>query len=408
MVNMLLSKDEQNGEVVIFGAGNIARAFIISLRETIGLHALNLVGCMVSNIYVNAKDIEGVPVYSIDYMSKYHREAKVLIAVKNEYMKSIENLLIQHGMMHYRGVDLDECIQVMEVEWKKNTKKAALFEHSFEEGNFSKEEYLMFLEKQLKRNVLSFEVNFVNHCNLNCQCCNHFSPLAKASFLDKYKYASDLKRIHELFGNRIGRLMLLGGEPLLHPEIEELLQITRDNLPDASLYLITNGLLFSKMSQNFWRLCNNLRIGIKVTKYPLKFDYAKWERYALEHGVDLSDESTEPIKTTYRLPLKENGGLDPYRNYMKCYHANMCVVLREGRLYTCPIAAWVDILNEYYSKKFPQLEDNSIDIYQVNNPQEIEDYLKLPIPMCSHCDIFNYKYNIPWSQSKKSAEEWLD
>lgn len=28
---MLLSKDEQNGEVVIFGAGNIARAFSLYL-----------------------------------------------------------------------------------------------------------------------------------------------------------------------------------------------------------------------------------------------------------------------------------------------------------------------------------------------------------------------------------------
>ena len=42
------------------------------------------------------------------------------------------------------------------------------------------------VRKMAPRNVDEFylEVNLADHCNLNCQCCDHFSPIAKKTFLD--------------------------------------------------------------------------------------------------------------------------------------------------------------------------------------------------------------------------------
>ena len=314
-----------------------------------------------------------------------------MIAVRDRYVDDISKELQGRDINNIEVIDFYECINILEKKWiKESDNRARTFIEHIEKEELSDEEYLMFLSKQLKEDYISFEVNFADHCNLNCQCCNHFSPLAEQKFIDKHQYEKDLIQIKTIFGTKIGSLMLLGGEPLLNPEIVDLLDITRKYLPQTTLYLFTNGLLFPNMKKEFWDACKRNDISVKVTEYPIKFDYTKWFDFGLKNGIDIvSTENPEKIKSTYRLPLKVDGGLDAYKNYSKCYHANQCVVLREGRLYTCPIAAWVDYLNSYFGTSFPEKDVNSIDIYEQKNAHTVMDYLKNPIKMCEYCDIYN-------------------
>ena len=130
--------------------------------------------------------------------------------------------------------------------------------------------------------------------------------------------------------------------------------------------------------------------------------------FAKDKCIDITDENPEPIKTTYRLPMKEQGGLNKYKNYSMCYHANHCIVLREGRLYTCPISAWIDLLNKRFNKRFPSKEKNSISIYDADNKNAIDCFLKQPIDLCCYCDIEKYQYNLRWKLSRKTEEEWIE
>ena len=205
--------------------------------------------------------------------------------------------------------------------------------------------------------------------------------------------------------------MLLGGEPLLNPMVEDAIRLTRKHIGNGNIYLYTNGLLFPKMPESFWEACESERVCIKVTKYPIKFDYEYWDGFIkkLNIGlVDINEEVSEDEKITFWMPLKENGGINVYENYGKCYHANHCVVLRDGRLYTCPNAAWVDYMNDYFHKSFPELETNSISIYEAKTKEEIDCFLKMPIPLCGYCDIENYKYDLAWGISRREEGEWID
>ena len=202
--------------------------------------------------------------------------------------------------------------------------------------------------------------------------------------------------------------MLLGGEPLLNPDLIDIMSISRDELKNTVIYLYTNGLCFPRMEDVFWETCNKLNINIRITQYPVNFDYTKWERYAADKGVMVSYENPEPEKTTIKTPLVEKDGLNPYKNYIKCYHANHCIVLRDGRLYTCPFSAWIDILNRYYDTKFPELIRNSISIYDVDDKSIVEEFLRRPNPLCSFCHIDHIQYEIPWDVSKRKREEWIE
>lgn len=408
----ILQKVKTN-RTVIYGAGNIARLAIIYLKNFMDSFERYVMGCAVSSDKkISNNHLENVPIKIIDDYMDYKEECFVLIAANPRFYPEIEAELRNRGFKNYDYFDCERYVDVMENLWKdSNCKRSHLFQENLARNLIEDEEYYAFLSKQLKT-TLDFEVNVADHCNLNCQSCNHFSPLAKETFLEVGRLEKDLQRMNLLYGKNIGHVMLLGGEPLLHPRISTILKVSRDCLPDAFINLVTNGILLSKMDEKFWNLMRDLRISLSVTVYPIGFDYEKYEtkahRYGIKHNFDHSSLKgrKEAVKTTYIMPIKDNPTFSPYQMYAKCAHANFCVVLREGRLYNCSFAANVHHYNYYFHKNIPANEEVSIDIHN-NEVNEIDEFLKFPNKMCAHCDICGYKYDIPWAVSKKEAYEWM-
>lgn len=67
---------------------------------------------------------------------------------------------------------------------------------------------------------LGFELHVCEQCNLKCRGCDNFSCLVKENnFYDINVFRKDLLRLKELFENHVERITLLGGEPLLNPEL---------------------------------------------------------------------------------------------------------------------------------------------------------------------------------------------
>lgn len=56
---------------------------------------------------------------------------------------------------------------------------------------------------KVDKNQIRFIVDIVDHCNLNCKGCGHFSPLAPKSFLDIETFENDLRRLNELLNGNI-------------------------------------------------------------------------------------------------------------------------------------------------------------------------------------------------------------
>ena len=74
---------------------------------------------------------------------------------------------------------------------------------------------------KVDKNQIRFIVDIVDHCNLNCKGCGHFSPLAPKSFLDIETFENDLRRLNGLLNGNIYCFELMGGEALLHPQLED-------------------------------------------------------------------------------------------------------------------------------------------------------------------------------------------
>lgn len=85
--------------------------------------------------------------------------------------------------------------------------------------------------------------------------------------------------------------------------------------------------------------------------------------------------------------------------------AGHCINLSQGKLYTCSYAAFMNRFNDYFDKKVPITEKDSVDIYS-STTEEILEKLSSPIPLCQFCDVKNRTYGNVWERSNKELCEW--
>lgn len=278
------------------------------------------------------------------------------------------------------------------------------------ENNFNNE--LQELEnevtKLMPKTIINFGVPLVEHCNLKCCGCDHFAPIAEQSFANIGVFQNDFERLSELFNGEAGQIGLMGGEPLLHPQVKDFLFISRKYFPKARIRIVSNGILLLKQKEEFWKSCKQNNIIIEITKYPINLKYDEMQKIASIFGVSMEfrDDTGEVQKTSYHIPLDVEGRQDASINFMKCFHANVCIFLKNCRLYTCTVAPNIGHFNKYFNMNLPISDMDSIDIYKAQSEQEIFEFLSKPIPFCKFCYVEKRSFGHKWERSQKEIREW--
>jgi MoaA/NifB/PqqE/SkfB family radical SAM enzyme len=241
---------------------------------------------------------------------------------------------------------------------------------------------------------------------LNCVGCTVFSPLCDGGFADLNSFDKDIKQIGILTNGEVERIVLMGGEPLLHPQIIDFLKITRKYIKTGEIAIITNGILLLKQGVSFWGSCKTNEIRIYITPYPIKLDYEQIIKIAEKYSVNV-EYFYMGNKTSFRkLPLNIEGKKDIIENFKRCTGSNTCVALRDGKMYGCQTIAYIDYFNSYFGQNFKVLEKDYIDIHTATSEDEILDFMCKPLPFCRYCDVDSMKFGIKWSISKKEIGEW--
>ncbi|HEX3865237.1 MAG TPA: hypothetical protein VHV78_00740, partial [Gemmatimonadaceae bacterium] len=106
----------------------------------------------------------------------------------------------------------------------------------------------------------SLEAHVVDHCNLTCAECCSLSPLLPRWTVTPAAFTRDLSYAVPLLQPRVFKLV--GGEPLMHPDIVELARIARHMQVAPVISLTTNGFLLSRMPDDFWRSIDALTISL--------------------------------------------------------------------------------------------------------------------------------------------------
>ena len=240
------------------------------------------------------------------------------------------------------------------------------------------------------------EVHVVNHCNLNCAACAHFSNICEPFFLDLSQFEKDVFEITKKIKYEL--INILGGEPLLHPQISEFFYSLRNICPDTILTLTTNGILLPTMDEKFWQSMSENNVAIRYSFYPKTIKSAK-KIVDLIHSNNVKIWDLWDGRKFYLRKSKEyNSDIDSV--WASC-DSKLCHQLYQGKLYMCPISAYGKFYNKYFSKEF-YVEDG-INIYE-NSSEQIKSYMQTPAKNCKTCS--NVGRTINWCLSEFNEEEW--
>ena len=273
--------------------------------------------------------------------------------------------------------------------------------------NLMMKELVDIKSRSMAKTILDYEVQLVEHCNLNCKSCSHFSPLCEEEFLDLKEYEKDCQRLSTLFESEANFIRLMGGEPLLHPEIEKFFYITRNCFPNAIIDLDTNGILVLSMKKEFWKGMRENNINLTITKYPIKIDYDEIKKKCKEEKVNFRFFDEQPVREFTHLSLDLEGRGKIEKNFLCCYLANSCHTLKHGKMYTCSTVPHINHFNKYYKCNLCVSKKDGIDIYEAKTGEEILEFFAKPIPFCRYCKVNDRKYGVKWNISKKDISEWV-
>lgn len=269
---------------------------------------------------------------------------------------------------------------------------------------------IKFHSKKTKRNFLQFEFRIVEHCNLNCKGCCTFAPLATENYLSMESIEKDLLLIKNLNKNDIVKIIKIsGGEPLLHPDLLSIINLTRNFFPSLEyLDLITNGLLLLNMGEGFWETLVKNKVRLLITKYP-NLSYENVTKKVKETGLRfqfLNYENEDKKMWKYNINLK--GTENHKKQFTRCSLGNKCMEIKNGKFYTCVFPAHVHNFNTYFEQNIPITQKDYLNIDAVKSIDEILAFAKKPMPICRFCNSqIESEADIPWEKSKREMSEWV-
>lgn len=198
----------------------------------------------------------------------------------------------------------------------------------------------------------------------------------------------------------VKEIHILGGETLLHATPEKFAASARKAFPNANIYLFTNGILIPKLQDNtnFWKELRRNNVTIAISCYPpFKHKVIEWVKIIKSRGVKVLSNGADYFEKSFDRDGKSN----PKKMYEICPNKVQCPQLRNGRMYTCARACYLDYYNAFFNTDYPV--DQGIDIYK-NSGKEIHDYiLKKPKEVCRYCKTAKID---KWDYSKKEKNEW--
>ncbi len=231
-----------------------------------------------------------------------------------------------------------------------------------------------------------FEFHLCDHCNLNCRGCAHLSNVCSEKYADKEAYLGDLKQIKKLYWG-MQAIKLLGGEPLLNPEISDYVYETRAEFPEAFLYIATNGLLIPRMPGEFFEAVRKTYTIIMLSAYPptMKMKDEIEQKLLMEN---ISFFYTPEVNEFQKLRYATSKCIDRATAHKRCREAmpEPCVTLRDGKLYQCGLP-YLEMMNEKFGTEYKIEEGDVVDLYKETSGWEANKKLYEPIPFCEYCGI---------------------
>lgn len=253
--------------------------------------------------------------------------------------------------------------------------------------------------------VPHLETDMTRACQLSCVACNHATvlwrkqkggpPRAYAKQVEK-----DLTALAKILHADVWGA--LGGEPLMNPELVEILSVVQNSGIADEMEVWTNGLLLRSMPQAFWESFDVLVLSVyegKHTPESLAWIISKCQAAGVKLVV--KDERVYPNFRTW-LEQTPTGPMETATKYYSCFFRQYCRVVDNGFFFTCCCAPSVGTLIQ---GKPWGTDGVSISIL---TEDLLREYLEggRSLDACAVCAGRDTAVPIPWREETDS-KRWL-
>jgi organic radical activating enzyme len=238
--------------------------------------------------------------------------------------------------------------------------------------------------------VEAFELHVTEHCNLRCAHCCNTSPYLSDKTLAPSMIAETLAKMSSVLHADVFKIM--GGEPLLHPEITEVLRVVKASGVADVVRLFTNGLLLAQMDDAFWRELDHLTVS-SYTSAPVRPEHlAMIEEKARAFDVVLNIKPVEAFSQVMHNERRHDD-VGIQKTYDDCWLRHRCLVARDGRFFICTRSAYlVDMhervsLIEPYADAARRRDDDSVALSDPDLGEKLVALLnrRTPLNACRFC-----------------------
>jgi MoaA/NifB/PqqE/SkfB family radical SAM enzyme len=238
--------------------------------------------------------------------------------------------------------------------------------------------------------VPSVGVLISNKCTMTCEGCNHLRDHYASDDhrdLAPDQVIEDLRKLLSAV-DLVNKLVLVGGEALLHPRVEEIIDRLLMLPKVGILQVITNGTVVPK-SRRVFELLASPRIIVEIS------DYGDHVPEPLRPNVSRFIEQLENHRIQYRrirtLQWFDFGGFED-RGYteeeIRRVYRTCCFLshdLFDGRLYKCSRSAYGTVIG-----KVPNYPSDYVDIRSLDRQSlrmRLVEFLSLEyVDACRHCN----------------------
>lgn len=352
---------ESNRDIVIFGSGVFGTMIAVYCQK----NSIPIVCFCDNNIDVVGTQKKGLIIRSFEEVQSQYKEAIFIIsptepAPQVAISKQIKNANDSEIYLAYQFMEEVCRSDVQYAEQEKLYKKRVLMT-----DNEHPDSDIVFVKK--------LDLSVTEKCSLRCKDCAHFMPYyEKPQHVSKEALFDYIDRIDAIF-DVIQSLDLLGGEPLIHHDIYEIIAYAQTKESIENVRVITNGTILPNIDE------------LKKLN-PKKLTFAISDYGDLSTKSDMISNMCDTIGiANFCAPMTEwtdssnmarqHRSIEELRNlYTWCY-AGVCYNVTDGKLFHCAFAS-----NTYRLQSIPSKALEYVDLMDTKKSvdalkKEVTDYL---------------------------------
>ena len=384
-----------DSEYVLFGASKECVQFIRTLDILFGEQKLKIKYIVDHNVN------DEIVVDSVNEISSYYREAKHIDTDR----KNIK-------LIHFDNFKLDSNEKVIiTTDEYRNKYKKFLSDNNIQNTWYKNIAAIWPFEYLNKTHIFQTDVLVTERCNLNCSHCNMFIPHYEAPI---HREIDTIIKDVDLFFSRVDYVSifhLVGGEPFLYPNIEDIIKhILSNYIHKIDKFIITtNGTVMPKPTTIEILKINDVILSIsdysdKLEKLKSKVtkNIENYKSLGIKHYVrneiewyDFGDLRIKHNRETVDLINHFDSCTAPFRG------------LNDGKFYYCHLNT-----SAVRTKLFPINDNDYVKLESISN----EDLLKFDmgftdlgyVTFCDNCNGCNTGIKIPVSYEIQGIRPFID